>query len=193
MNFKEMKGKVEKLAEKAKDGVDVDSIKKSTKEAKSNMTAENLKGLDNKKKAMLGGGSVAVILLLGAVFSGGALSVSNVELTDTYPLDASKDEQCEFGSQYDMKIMEMAANGATAEEIKTAFSSTHSKTASEVKFRTPEYYFYDQIGKAIKKVDGLVASVGTDEYQSMPDSKIISKIEYQGNKYKKMCIAQTKI
>ncbi|MEZ9541800.1 hypothetical protein AB4209_07500 [Vibrio sp. 10N.286.48.C11] len=177
MDFKKIKGKAEKIAE----------------ETKGNVTAENLKGLDNKKKAMLGGGGLAVILLLGAMFSGGALSVSNVELTDTYPLDASKDEQCEFGSQYDMKIMEMAANGATAEEIKTAFSSTHTKTASEVKFRTPEYYFYDQINKAIRKVDELVASAGTDEFQSMSDSKIISKIERQGNKYKKMCIAQTKL
>ncbi|MGF1808113.1 hypothetical protein L4C31_23035, partial [Aliivibrio sifiae] len=122
-----------------------------------------------------------------------ALSVSNVELTDTYPFDASKDEQCEFGSQYDMKIMEMAANGATAEEIKTAFSSTHSKTASEVKFPSPEYYFYNQIGKAIKKVDGLVASVQSDDFKAKSDSKIISKIERQGSKYRKMCMAQTKI
>ncbi|MEZ9437967.1 hypothetical protein [Vibrio atlanticus] len=182
-----------KVKNTVKNKVDVDKLKDATVKAKSNLNSETINGLPAKKKAMLGGGSVAVILLLGAVFSGGALSVSNVELTDTYPLDASKDEQCEFGSQYDMKIMEMAANGATAEEIKTAFSSTHTKTASEVKFRTPEYYFYDQIDKAIRKVDELVASVATDEFQSMSDSKIISKIERQGNKYKKMCIAQTKI
>lgn len=180
--------KAEELAQKAKNGVDVDAIKKTAEDAKGNMTAENIKGLDNKKKAIIGGGAVAAVLVLAALLGGGG-SVDRMALDTPFPTDVTATEQCEFIGDYHVGIFQAAVNGDSSDSILAEMNATNTKTEAEVKRNTPEFYFYKELFSAKKKVPRLVESISGADFKEMGSDKIAERVAREGSKRVTECIA----
>ncbi len=70
------------------------TVKKSAESAKNSLDAEKLNGLTLKKKAILGGGAVAALIVVFSVMSGGNPSVSLDDIKEPFPFDGSIKEQC---------------------------------------------------------------------------------------------------
>ncbi len=185
---KETAAKAEKIAKQAKDGVDVEKIKKTAEEAKSNMTVENVKGLDNKKKAIVGGAVGAIGLVLFALFSGGS-SVDRMALDTPFPTDVTVTEQCAFIGDYHVGIFQAAVNGESSDSILAEMNAVNTKTSADVERNTPEFYFYKELFSAKKKVPRLVKSVSSDNFKKNKSDEIAKRIALEGTKRVTKCVA----
>lgn len=185
---KETAAKAEQIAKQAKDGVDVEKIKKTAEEAKSNMTVENVKGLDNKKKTIIGGAVGAIGLVLFALFSGGS-SVERMALDTPFPSDSTAIEQCDFIGDYHVSIFQAAVNGDSSDSILSEMNAANTKTAAEVKRNTVEFYFYKELYSAKKKVPRLVESISSPDFKAMDSDKIDKRIAREGTKRVTKCVA----
>lgn len=186
---KDAAAKAEKLAGQAKEGVELENIKKTAEEAKNNITSGNIKGLDGKKKTMIGGVALAAVgLVLITLFSGGS-SVDRMALDTPFPSDSTAIEQCNFVGSYNASIFQAAVNGDSSDSILAEMNAANTKSEGEVKRNTVEYYFYKELYSAKKKVPRLVKSISSPDFKEMSDDKISKRIAREGEKRVTKCVA----
>ena len=122
MSLKDIKDKAEDLAKKAKDGVDVEAIKKNAEDVKNGMTAEKIQGLDTKKKAIIGG--VALVLAFLIFGGGGAPAGSLDKISEPFPTEGSIEEQCNVVVMQEYNFWKlMNDKNESAEDITAAYAS----------------------------------------------------------------------
>lgn len=195
MSIKDMKDKVTKSAQetakKAKEmgqeaasKVDVDKIKASAEEAKQNANVETLKGLDNKKKGMIVGGAVALVLGVGVLFSGGGSSSANI-LEESFPIEASAEERCEFFAQYEKAIYQSVADGVSGSAV---FASMQKDVRTDQTDKINERFYETKAKWTEDKVVKLANSLEEARSQ-MTEEQISGKIEKEYTRALRRCKA----
>lgn len=193
MSIKDMKDKVKKstqeAAKKAKEmgqeavsKVDVDKIKVSAEEAKQNANVESLKGLDNKKKGILVGGVVAIVLGTCFLFIGGGSSSANI-LEDSFPIEASAEERCEFFAQYERSIYQSVADGVSGSDV---FTSMQKDVRTDQTDKINEKFYENKAEWTEEKVVKLANSLEEARSQ-MTEAQISGKIEKEYTRALRRC------
>ncbi|QBF82808.1 hypothetical protein EXU30_08970 [Shewanella maritima] len=147
-----------------------------------NDTNQTLGGEDNKKKLIFGGGAVVAVLLLLSLTS----SADTGNLDQTFPVDASVAEQCEFLGNYESSMMQAAVDGFSASDIKELMRE--DMIDSDQFDRSPAKMFYELKESRIRKIDKLVKSLESEDFKEMSTEEVEAKIAKQGKRREQRCL-----
>lgn len=158
--------KAEELANKAKEGVDVEAIKAKAEDAKSNINVESINGLDQKQKVMGGGILVAVLLMGFMLFGGSSHSVKVSNLANLFPTNGNNEEQCEALLNFKYDYWRLIDSQAPLQEMKDAMESVFVKVKREdIADKTGiEQQYYKQVWGAKASIDRQYGTKVKEKY-----------------------------
>ena len=152
---------------------------------KNNANMEKIQTLNTKNKLLVGGCAAAVILAATLLFGGGDTGI----LSSSFPTDGSREEQCEYFTEYQNAFYQAAIDGMNADDIKQLMRKD-TKSLEEIKniSSTVEKEFYKQKTKII---EGRALSNLTDSLQEdrLTESELAQKLAKSQERALKRCLA----
>ena len=170
--------KAEELAKKAKN-IDVEGIKNAAGEAKGNMSAESLKTLSGRNKAI--GLVVVGAVLIGISMLGGGSSGDMSALSKPFPTSGTIEEQCSVIADIETNIYVLIDNDVPAADIKlelqkNAISYSALAPSAERAYHKKRY----SLAKRVKSIKGEIDRAksqgkGVDIADKAPARNLIEK------------------
>ncbi|WP_260259389.1 hypothetical protein [Vibrio intestinalis] len=175
-----------KVTDQVKQKVDIEKIKANAEQAKSQIEHSGIADNPKAKIGIIAGGAL-LLLGVGWMLFGGSSNSSDM-LAQSFPTDASTQEQCEFVGDYNYALYAASIEGMSADDIRDQMKND-IKDPSDMP-KSAAKYFYSKKVSAFDNVDRLVKSANSAEVANASESEIQRQLEKKRSREVKRCLSK---